>query len=472
MLHCYGHAALRWFGSGTSGSGHGENDFFVAVLLQFYWHFFLHSVQISASKPPLRIARDSWILPSDHNTISQATIHCFIVGVHISTWSGSAAGLEVIFRLQALICFSHKAVLLDKNHSSQQVRQWSRQYWQEGGNARHVKRAWKSMCDENRIATQYQNCWPGIVNTSARKPNLEKLCTHFVTQVSKQPPCEQNQLLKDVDVQHFNCVKKIHKITRSPGRCPNVFESVPSKMSWTNFGNSICVEEYVSMSRLRDCHNMPGPHDVCKRNQCLVSLRHYLVAYLLRRRLSARWGWSKEMEMWNRSLWLSCKTWSKGDGTVRREWYLMQRISSPGTKTWTTICWTCSTICCGQVTLNKVGKALFGFVWGSTNQAIGNPLLSGKRLRYAHKYCTKIDIHGEPTLQSKNNLGLWPTWTVADATLIFENMWSKSLEWFVPLQSANLNFKRVFIQIKYASSFEASKIQIIPHLKRRIKLFF
>ena len=100
--------------------------FFVAVLLQFYWHFFLHSVQISASKPPLRIARDSWILPSDHNTISQATIHCFIVGVHISTWSGSAAGLEVIFRLQALICFSHKAVLLDKNHSSQQVRQWSR----------------------------------------------------------------------------------------------------------------------------------------------------------------------------------------------------------------------------------------------------------------------------------------------------------------------------------------------------------
>ena len=42
--------------------------------------------------------------------------------------------------------------------------------------------------------------------------------------------------------------------------------------------------------------------------------------------------------------------------------------------------------------------------------------------RYAHKYCTKIDIHGEPTLQSENNLGLRPTWTVADATLIFENL--------------------------------------------------
>lgn len=217
MAHCYGHAALRWFGSGTSGSGHGKN-IFCGCVVAVYWHFFLHSVQISASKPPLRIARDSWILPSDHNTISQATIHCFIVGVHISTWSGSAAGLEVIFRLQALICFSHKAVLLDKNHSSQQVRQWSRQYWQEGGNARHVKRAWKSMCDENRIATQYQNCWPRIVNTSATKPNLEKLCTHFVTQVSKQPPCEQNQLFQDVDVQHFNCVKKVHKITGSPGR--------------------------------------------------------------------------------------------------------------------------------------------------------------------------------------------------------------------------------------------------------------
>ena len=133
MLHCYGHAALRWFGSGTSGSGHGKKDFLLLCCCSSL-AFFLHSVQISASKPPLRIARESWILPSDHNTISQATIHCFIVGVHISTWSGSAAGLEVIFRLQGLICFSHKAVLLDKNHSSQQVRQWSRQYWQEGGN--------------------------------------------------------------------------------------------------------------------------------------------------------------------------------------------------------------------------------------------------------------------------------------------------------------------------------------------------
>ena len=306
------------------------------------------------------------------------------------------------------------------------------------------------MCDENRIATQYQNCWPGIVNTSARKPNLEKLCTHFVTQVSKQPPCEQNQLLQDVDVQHFNCVKKIHKITRSPGRCPNVFESVPSKMSWTNFGNSICVEEYVSMSRLRDCHNMPGPHDVCKRKPMFGEFAPLLSSISASEKafssLRVKQG-NGDVEPFIHCGWVARREarateLCDGNGIWCNVFHPQERRHGR------LFAEHVPTICCGQVTLNKVGKALFGFVWGSTNQAIGNPLLSGKRLRYAHKYCTKIDIHGEPTLQSKNNLGLWPTWTVADATLIFENMWSKSLEWFVPLQSANLNFKRVFIQIK------------------------
>ena len=117
------------------------------------------------------------------------------------------------------------------------------------------------MCGENRIASQYQNCWPGIVNTSATKPNLEKLCTHFVTQVSKQPPCEQNQLFQDVDVQHFNCVKKVHKITGSPGRSVQTSLKVFRRK---------CPEQFWQF-------NLPGPHDVCKRNQCWVSLRHYLV---------------------------------------------------------------------------------------------------------------------------------------------------------------------------------------------------
>ena len=169
-----------------------------------------------------------------------------------------------------------------------------------------------------------------------------------------------------------------------------------------NFGNSICVEEYVSMSRLRDCHNMPGPHDVCKRNQCWVSLRHYLVDLS---NISASEKAFSSLRVDEARKW-RCGTVHCG-WVARREARATELCDGNGIR--------CNVfhpqerrhgrLFAEHVPQYVAIKSLWTKMERHYLDLFGGQHRQPLAVWKTHKYCTKIDIHGEPTLQSKNNLG-------------------------------------------------------------------